>query len=280
MDEFVERIVANVRGTVTAPDGAIARPHYQREKARGRLVISDVVPKPEVVAVRASRYAGADSLPSLRRVALAAAVPSPVPAETACRKSACAGKPGCWAETAAVSVHTVDEPPRALSEMLGIRWRADDAVAAASVERSRLLHLIAADDILVRTAIPPEAMAFSVGPDRTLLLRFAGETAKVAAALGEIRSAWEARPSSCRVALSPMPSPKLLAHLGVGRRSAVGVLDDVDPARAVAVVGDYVKAGGKAELRLLDGAVLLIGSAEQVREGAEQMKTMFLAMSR
>ncbi len=281
MDEFVERIVANVLGAMPGQGDSIARPNYQREKARRRLVIGDVEPKPASGGVRVPPAAGSDSLPSLRRVALAATVPSPVPAAAGCRQAACGQRVEGGQAVPVVSVRTVDDPPRALSEVLGIRWRAGDTVAAASVERSRLVHLIAADAILARSGIAPEAMAFSVGAERTLLFRFAGEAARVAAALDEIRAVWEeGRSGPCHVALSPTPSPKLLVHLNIGRKSALGVLDDVDAAQAVSVVGEYVRAGGKADLRLLDRAVLVIADAETVRKGVEQMKSMFPAVGR
>lgn len=266
MDEFVQRVVAGVLGGKAHSEEPLARPNYQREKAKGRLLIGDL-------ASAASSHAHTpapgsnDGTPALRRAALAAGAASAPPRERA------------NAAPRVAHSRIIDAPPRKLTEILGVRLRPGQALGVVTLEDGGLGDAIVSDAILVRRAVPFEAMNLTLeGSALTVVL--GGDTGPSVTILAEIEAAWTTGGARRGVAFSEAVSPKTATLLGIGRREAVAALNGMSAAEGAAVLAELWRGEGVFEADLRAGCVLIHGSADAVKTAAARMETISQAMER
>ncbi|QTF08593.1 hypothetical protein HC231_12265 [Brenneria izadpanahii] len=273
MDKFVENMVASILGPSAKQDVVISRPNYQRRKTQSRLVVTEMTP--ESNAPLKTEAAAADPYPPMRRVSLAAMIPC----QSADEAAQPAGK-GCRCQSPGAVFHQVDDAPRALGEVLGIRLRGGESVVSISAACPDTGRLVASDELLVRHHIGPEVMTYATVGQRELLIAFGADAATAAGLLDELRALWQGCSTCGQSALSPAPSTKLLNHLGIARRGAIGVVEGNSAADVAAALGVYLKTDAKTDVRLINRAAFLHGGIDAVRNGVEQLNSIMATMKR
>ncbi|MCG8708012.1 hypothetical protein JHU04_001213 [Brenneria sp. 4F2] len=273
MDKFVENIVDSVLGASAKPDDGLSRPNYQRRKTQSRLIVSEITPPSDASGDAAPT--AADPCPAIRRASLAAMVPC-----QAAEPPAQPARQGCRCQSSGATFQQVDDAPRSLGDVLSIRLRGGESIVSISVLCADTGRLVASDELLDRHHIGPEAITYATVGQRELLIAFAADAATATALLGELRTLWQGCANCGQGALSPAPSSKLLNHLGIARRGALGIVEGRNAAEVTAALGVYLKSAAKTDVRLIERAACLHGSLDAVRSGVELLNSIMATIRR
>lgn len=280
MDDFVSRVVGQVLGNVSSNEKLPARPNYQREKAKNRLIIQEFPPLPIAPSLEKKGISQplADSFAPVRCAALKGLqdISYSVPANNVSRPTAdfSVDKQSC------ITVRMLERVDKRITEVLGLCCRAGEVVGLISHNKCSISYLLAIDELLQKFSPANSSLTWNLEAGGKLLFCFSGTTEMVCKALQDFENNIKSKYREGLVCIKALPSLFLQRYLKISGRYSVAVCEGVNMADALFGINKYYHSHKESmvEFKMQGEAVIAQGEEEAVTAAMEELPLLMASV--